>query len=1564
MNPINVYPDFMSRFKALDSFSSGSFSAMPTLGSVAAKMIADELSVIYPGLALGNAELKVAVRAGASQGNRHYRFAGLVPLMIERATGLSKRTLRQGEHWLTTDDSVIALELLAVNMPDVETIISYCSAQIIQQYKQALAMFWGATSATGASPLSWLAQALKSGLYSAALNAQRVPPLSQQHVDLAIGVVLASNKQARLRPSGVPADRAYVVTIDTHRQGAPRLFRLPGVAVLERMENNQLTLLAYSMDKGIEVFDSRESFGLSIKSCLDSPLEENAVWSFDEPEDEFFVALAQTLLDKQLEDISALAATARAERWSFVRLDNALTGLTQMFSVFNPRDRQQFDTVAAQLPSWLASAEPADQLVYTSMLADEVARQIETRGHSFLDDIDSLPDYARHQLRTRILSDHPDAGALDLNDVEIHELGIVNLQMAWLSDEVMSLVEMSMIFIGAKPPGFFSVRGRNGVVLPRWLDADYARKLVRELDIGSGYLALLRRLLIDDEPVAKTRQQLFKAQLRNQLPMLALEKKIKHQSGMTIAGFNLMRQLLLKDSLAQTDTLAIRPLEFTPYAGAAVDTVANMFVLGARQKAQGPFVLYSPFSSEVLREFVSWPLLLEAIQQPGALHDQILEWLPSASRRYYVDGGFERPHLESVFLEGYLAFMPRNPAATSERVVVGDHFEFLYNTHTLALMQLADRQSISVAERRWMWFKQSAWTLFNGLTFFVSGPLASAAWLLQLLMILDAGLQARINNDKEAASQSVINLLFTLALTLLDRGLRFKARGMQGLSAKVAIDEPLFTPASEAPKPELKAVTVTARAPGTISSHNREDYSSLDFSWFGSSPQMTANQSVVLSVFETAETLSTATRVDEGPLSGTYTTPGKRWVRIRGAVYRVGRDPDGLVIRHEHNMLLTGPRLRRDSSGNWDFDLRLRLRGGAPKKTVQTLRAEKQNKLRELEQRKKALVEQAQAVRKVMSLAADLLSVADTRRQTLIDRFEAEFEKWHVLQDQLKRVLDEMTELSGSESISKERVDVLADVARFALVLQKNLEDQHKQLKFLALTEEFKQLKLQAYSTLLEGDARPYEELVAGLKVTEQLERRLLKVSDVMLEAMQEIKRMDLTYEYNFKRLLQVVDQDPGWRFWNIAYIRTLLELLVTREYADLTPEELYAVDYFDNSGLAQVVVSQIDLLMDETTSHTAFAWFFNSAMAEYERATLICRELEVMQSAAFRNEYLPSLIMVLDKLKMFAELHLSLAINALEAANEAEGLPTSGVPVSNPALVQSSTTRRKKLFENERRQVLLGTLRNPAASEAEQVIDIVDSLTKLKISSYRKTKAGTWKEVERAAPALPRRTSSRRELSKLKVQAGKQLEQVQVLIHSLKSQSKTAQIPVEIEDAFLRHSLALTNTAQSLKEHLASGNTDAQGTSHSSEANVSGIIAELELNAERLKQEGRSTRIEMIKAQYPTAERIDYLKTQNEITITKTGPRRHLTRGQRKDYLQEYGIKSKDNQVLWYAHFHYATAEAAGQSYTAAHLKTAGQRTMSERALYDKAESGAALIEIYRSKIDLPLANKLFLPI
>lgn len=1565
MNQIRLFPDYASRFEALSDFDSGNFTDFPTLGGVAAKIYSDELKVVYPRLALGDVELKIAVISDTSirhVSQHRYRFVSLVQLMIERLTGLSKMMLKQGEHWLTADDTVFALELLPVNMQEVETITGYGVAEVVTQFKQALANFWGASSALGQSPLSWLARALKSSLYSAALNTHRNPGLSKKQSDLAIAIVLASNRQARLRPPDVAADRAYIVNIDTVRQEQPWLFRLPGLAVLEREEHGQLTLMAYSLERGIEIFESYQAFGLTIASRLDSPLQESAIWSFDEPEDDFFVAVAQTLLDKQLDDISAIVATAQAERWSYLRLNNALTELTQMFNVFTPDERTQFHSISEKLPSWLNLAQPADQLLYTPLLAEESTRQSQNRGHSFLDDVESLPDYARHQLHARILRDHPDAGTLNLDDIEAHELGIDNLQMAWMTDEVMSLVEMSLTYIGGKPPGFLSIRGRNGVELPAWMNADYARQLVSELDIGSAYIALLKRLLIDDEALANTRRQLFKTQLRNQLPMVALEKKIKKQSGLTGPGFRIIQQLMLLDSLTDSDTLVIRPLEFAPYAGAPIDTVNNMFVFGSRHKEQGPFLLYSPFSNEVLREFATWPLLFEAIKQPGELHDQVLEWLPPASRRYYTDGGFDRPHIESVFLEGFLAYLPRDQAALSLRVVRGDHFEFLYNSITLALIQLADKQSISVSERRWIWFKQTAWTLFNGLTFFVSGPWAKAAWLLQVLMSIDTGLQARINNDKTAATQSIVELLFTLALTLLHIGLKFQPKSKLASKVKVAVDEPMFTTPDPQDKRELKSASLEVRPKGSITPHNREEYSRLDFSWFGPGAQMTANQSVSLDTFKTSADLSKATLIDEGPLKGTYTTPGKRWVKIRGAVYRVGREPDGLVVRHDNNILLTGPWLKSDGSGNWDFDLRLRLRGGSPKKTIQGLRAEKELKLQGLEQRKQVLAEQGLAVFKVMSLAADLAS--NTSRQALIGRFEAEFLKWNDLQNQLMRVLDEMIELGGTETYGQQKVNLLAERARFALRLQKNLEDEHKQLKYLVLTEEFKVQKSEALNSLLSGHPGPYEELVAGLKTTEELERKLLGVSDVMLGALQALKKLEVTHGSSLRRLLHVVDKDPGWRYWNIAYLRTLLELVVKRDGAELLPQEISIIEYFDNSSLPEIVVSQVDVLLGQTLSEVQLVDFFSSALHEYEAATQICRDLETIQSPSFRNEYLPRMIEVLENLKIFAEGHLSSTINTLEAASQAEALPVSGAQASSSTSVQSLPGKPRKVFENDRHQVLVGTVRDPGLAEADQVIDIMNGLTNMKVRSYHNTGRGTWTEIEKSPSPIPLPVPATKDLGKLQVQAYKQLEQVDRIIHSIRSQSKTAQVPVEIEEIFLRHSRAFTDTANSLQKLLVSKESTAQRIPPNREMVVKGLIAELELNAERLKQEGRLVRIEIIKEQPPTAERVDYLSTENEITITKIGSRRYLGKGQHKDFLQEYEIKDKHDKILWYAHFHYDSLESTAQSYTAAHLKTLAQRTLSERAMYAKADSSSAVIGIYRGKIGLALANKLFLNI
>ena len=142
----------------------------------------------------------------------------------------------------------------------------------------------------------------------------------------------------------------------------------------------------------------------------------------------------------------------------------------------------------------------------------------------------------------------------------------------------------------------------------------------------------------------------------------------------------------------------------------------------------------------------------------------------------------------------------------------------------------------------------------------------------------------------------------------------------------------------------------------------------------------------------------------------------------------------------------------------------------------------------------------------------------------------------------------------------------------------------------------------------------------------------------------------------------------------------------------------------------------------------------------------------------------------------------------------------------------------------------------------------------------------------------------------------------------------------------------------------------------------VLALSQDLAMGARDLRVEGKSLRIQIIKRLPPTGPNVDYLKTQGEITIASEGARRHLSRGQRKDYLQEYAIRDKDGKVLWFAHFHYPALDTPAAAFDVAHLKTAEQRTLSEQALYARAKTAHAYIEVYRAKVDKALAQRLFL--
>lgn len=139
--------------------------------------------------------------------------------------------------------------------------------------------------------------------------------------------------------------------------------------------------------------------------------------------------------------------------------------------------------------------------------------------------------------------------------------------------------------------------------------------------------------------------------------------------------------------------------------------------------------------------------------------------------------------------------------------------------------------------------------------------------------------------------------------------------------------------------------------------------------------------------------------------------------------------------------------------------------------------------------------------------------------------------------------------------------------------------------------------------------------------------------------------------------------------------------------------------------------------------------------------------------------------------------------------------------------------------------------------------------------------------------------------------------------------------------------------------------------------------MKQLNEGATSLYEKGRLTRISMTKQQPPTAARVQWLHDKGLVEIVKA-PDRSRLKGQKKDYLDEYEIREHVNhEVLWYAHFHYPTADATAADYSAAHLKTKSQRTLGGAFDLRKATSNSELIRIYRSEISPQLARSMFLP-
>lgn len=1580
MKTLSSTPDFLSRFIALGSFPQDQFLPRPTFAGAVAEAFTQAMLEAYPGLKadLPHAQIAAALPVADAQPApapappTSWRLIAPSTLLTQGFIDQRTLNLSADRYRLTLDQKVENPAPLSVSMATLEQLFNEWAPQVIDVFAQALIHFWSTPSPAGVSPWLWLSRVLQVGLSATQNDTHRQPALTQEQ-SAGLGALSGfADKDQRLKLTTETPLHAYLVNIDTTDAQGPRRLQIPGLALITRSIGERLIVMAWSLADGLELFDSLQDFAQSLPRRLpgranDSPV----VWSAYEPEGHFFQALAQTLLDKTLYTLTALGQTARAERWSAARLALALDEEALMFHFFSAQESKDFEQLFSKLPQWLTTASRADIRAYSRLLANQVAQQQVAEGKTFLDDFPTLLDFALQTLNTRMQQDHPN-DPVDAARIDIHDIAIQDLQMAWLTEDVMPLAEFSLTYVGGKPAAFIQVKERSGLPLPTWLNASYIKSLLEEIDIGSLYISLLKANLVDDAEQVTKRKALFKSQLQAQLPLLALEHKIRDTCGFTEAGWHLVARLMRSDAVPQNNQDCIRPLAFTLYDGAGVDIVGNMFVLGPRDLSSGPLVLYRPFATDSLLEFADREALMKAIQQPGELQDLVVAWLPDSVRSYYADGGFERPHLESVVNAGLLALLPRSPAQLADLIIKDDALAYVFDSHVEALITLSDKQTVSSSERRWILFKRYAWMLFNGLTFFVSGPLQKAAWVFQTLVSIDETLQARIESDPEAAKQSVISLLLNLSQTLLYEGLSFHAalnvHSRLQAPPDLPMPAPLELPAQSAlkpPPPSTPAQAVSRKTGPNPDAQAVRAYSALDFSWFNAQPRPSASQRAALDTFISDLDVSSGTTIEVGPLKGLINFENNTYAVIDRKTYRVSRQDDGVVIQDAKKPIRFGPWLMSDDAGHWDFDLRLKLRGGGPKKRIAVMREEKKQALMQLVAEEARLMTEKQTRDRVLTLTEKLMATPTGRQTTFFERYETEFAEWRVSARALINTLQKMNDITPVPSFEAKMQGLWAELTLKLFKMQNFLEEQRKELPLATFSAEFKIRLSYAINQLASDNQQPYLEIIEHLKKAELLEHKAFDIALMESEGIEETSKLPIPRDSPLADLFLKRDKHFFDRHWAVIYMETLLELVLNRAASDLDAEEMHAFNHLNSDAFVNMGWSQLRLRLQGGEASVEHIEFYESAITLYQSLTATCENLIALKSEHFRNEYLPSLVASIKPLQMFAEMQLSKVIWESESSSSESDEPQPGPSwkTALPPTKPKAGALRQKVFKTTEKQVLVGVVREPSPDDPTEIVDVVDAFSQMKVSSYRRGASDEWEQIENLRPATPSAVSHAKSLSRLEADAIKLLDRVEASIQQARAFAKTSKIPVEIEEILEFKSQSLDETAKQMQGLLSAEGPDVEPLSRSQRGIANGLVAQLELNSVRLRAEGKRLRISLITDLPPTAAHIDYLKDQGQVDIARRGRRRPLS-GPRKDYMQEYEIRSRDGKALWYAHFHYDSPQAAPTAFTAAHLKTEAQRFMSAQALYAQAGSTTAVIQIYRSKINLALAEKLFLSV
>ncbi len=1437
----------------------------PTLGDVASQMLSEALRGQYPALVLDPDECMIGTPQWQNENDQivatSTRFESLSHAMVRlNLYGLSANFIA-GEHFLTLEPNVPTPTHLAVDIEEIGRLLNDFAPMLFVEYQERQLDFWNSNTRTEPH---WqeLADSLRT-----ALDVNQVQGWSDEECALAKLIFTTPDKTARALTHIEFSDvQAGLIDIDILENASESHLLLGGALVMRGSRQGHERVLMYTIESGYESFASMDALGASLPARLSEQLDGRPMqWRLFEPEGSIFDHMAWALVASQLDAIGALSEnTAQA----------ASTTLTA--PVVPAEEQARLDQLEAAIPDWLHSASAKDLAAYSKYITGlgKLYRDPVFKVSKNL--IEPIDRFAQRLMREAIIRDKHAEGAanLPLDELEISitnsftagDLTLPNL----LDTYTRTLGEFAL---ENTAPYQASLRFKHGEPVPAWLTVELLVKMSQQVDVGLVYPQLIKRRLLDDPQESARQAVLYHKQLRLLLPLAALENKVRAQNGFDESGYACIRQVA-GDLFVSSHKISICPLTMIPQHRlvSAADTVNNMFIIGPSDPTSGPCILYRPMFEKSLLQFPSRQNLLYALHQPGELRDSVLAWLPNRYlsfeyAQYVFPVGLPSPWLITQQLsDPNLRLDGLGHVTFGNDELKGELFQSLFESNARAIVELADRQSLSNADQRWLLLQESSWSLFSVASNFLTGALGTAVWVWQSIEEIQQALDAHQRGDRLGEWSSLGDVLLTLGIILTHHAVRHRRRVSGTVeAAPLAVEIPRkaevipvvssFDPASllkELPARHCSSLEVGGSVPRRTASELGRYLDSLQVP----APDLNHEELITL-------------RNDPPHL---YQLNDKTYAQVRERWFEVRLDPDEQVtLCDPRDPTRHGPLLTHGLQGLWYIDTRLRLRGGGRKSRLQHFRHANEHRKLELESALKAFKEREKILKAELNTALNdkLNAPAQTTEATTL----AYEQKLEMIIAEYGTALEQLREWRTKGGT----VGYVYDMVRMTTEMQKHIAFWYV-------------INVHAYM-------KASGPLAFGTPADEPIPREIYAAAIARSIGLGHavVEKLNLAHaSLEHLKVLGKVGMVKAVQLENLLPKATELDFKANEIGMSHEP----------------CMGNQVGPLMDEARAEVGKV-IVSAATAAQDLAAWVKTTTPALQADT-----------ELEQLNHFIEIFNDADQRLLDLPDAYPAMVLHAPVMHLRTLIeefrQVTQSRLDSLLLNEQPpQIAETSAERPGPSR---------SMVKVSKTRPRDPLPGTSTKnpddtVKRILPkASSMQSPVRDDIDTIDNALQLNLDYPNFLKRTRKDALRPSRIPADMQEIHDQYALKLERSAADVEQAL-SNLRDAKKDLPP----VADLSAELRTAAQHVREEGVSIRASLYKLRKPTQTNFKWMHEQAQVSLVRDERGRIPTR-QFGDYFQEYRIldKANNNQPLWVAHFHYKTLKTPAEQPTTVHLKVA----------------------------------------